>query len=65
MLLTRTAETDPRARRRLFAELQLGPRYSADPTPLASVLNLDHAVQQARRWQVCSPESLPPADAAR
>lgn len=51
---TRTAEADRRARRRLFAELQLGPRYSADPTPLASVLNLDHAVQQARRWQVCS-----------
>lgn len=37
-------------RRRLFAELQLGARFSVDPTSLASVLNLDHAVQQVR-WQ--------------
>lgn len=43
-------------RRRLFAELQLGARFSADPTSLASVLNLDHAVQQVR-WQRSSNEA--------
>ena len=43
-------------RRRLFAELQLGARFSADPTSLASVLNLDHAVQQVR-WQRSSIEA--------
>lgn len=33
-------------RRRLFGELQAGPRASADPTAFAETLNLDHSVQQ-------------------
>ena len=32
--------------RRLFAELQEGPRSSADPTEFAASLNLDRSVQQ-------------------
>lgn len=32
--------------RRLFAELQAGPRASADPTAFAQTLSLDHSVQQ-------------------
>lgn len=32
--------------RRLFAELQAGTRYSADPKAFAQALNLDHTIQQ-------------------
>lgn len=32
--------------RRLFAELQSGPRFSADPKAFAQALNLDHTIQQ-------------------
>ena len=33
--------------RRLFVELQSGPRFSADPKAFAQALNLDHTIQQA------------------
>ncbi len=32
--------------RRLFVELQSGPRFSADPKAFAQALNLDHTIQQ-------------------
>ena len=34
--------------RRLFAELQEGPKSSADPTSLAESLSLDRSVQQVQ-----------------
>ena len=33
-------------RRRLFAELDAGPRRSADPTSFAAGLQIDHTIQQ-------------------
>ena len=33
-------------RRRLFAELEAGPRRSADPTSFAAGLQIDHTIQQ-------------------
>jgi len=32
--------------RRLFAELEAGPRRSADPTSFAAGLQIDHTIQQ-------------------
>lgn len=32
--------------RHLFADLQCGPRFSADPRSFAQALNLDHTIQQ-------------------
>ena len=36
--------------RRLFAELQEGPRRSADPTSFAEALNLDRSIQQVAHF---------------